>query len=197
MLRTNLSTRPFYNERAVQLVFGLIALLVVAVSVYNVSRAVTLTGRQRALSSEAARDEARARQFTEQATASRRTLNPAELAAVASAAQEANTIIDARTFSWTELFNRIEGTLPADVMLLSVKPKIDAGEIEIQMIVIGRRVEDIDAFMEKLEQTGAFVNVLSRAEETTDEGTIKATLASQYRPNNLRPAAAGPAGRPR
>src|ERR687891_422834 len=113
MLRTNLSTRPFYNESAVQLVFGLIAVLIVALSVYNVSRIVMLTGRQRALSSDAARDEARARQLTEQATASRRTLNPTELAAVAEAAQEANTIIEQRTFSWTELFNHIEATLPS------------------------------------------------------------------------------------
>ena len=32
MLRTNLSTRPFYNERAVQLALGALALLVLAVT---------------------------------------------------------------------------------------------------------------------------------------------------------------------
>ena len=36
MLRTNLSTRPFYNERLVHLVLALVAVLVVAVTVLNV-----------------------------------------------------------------------------------------------------------------------------------------------------------------
>ena len=183
MLRANLATRPFYNERAVQLVFGVIALLIAALSVYNVSRIVTLTGRHRALSSDAVRDEAAARKLTEQATTVRRTLNPKELTAVAGAAQEANAIIDQRTFSWTELFNHIEATLPPDVMLLSVKPKIEKGEIHIEMVVIGKRVEDLDTFMEKLEATGAFFNVLPRAQETTQEDTTQATLVSLYRPN--------------
>jgi len=193
MLRTNLSTRPFYNERAVQFVLGAIAVLIVALSIFNISRVVTLTGRHRELSSDAARDEARARQLTQQAAAARRALDPADLAAVARAAQEANTIIDQRTFSWTELFNHIEATLPPDVMLMSVKPKIEDGETEIEMIVVGRRVEDIDTFMEKLEETGAFVNVLARAQKAADEGTTEATLVSQYRTHAARPAPAGTA----
>ena len=38
MLRTNLSTRPFYNERAVQLLLALAALLVVVLTAFNAIR---------------------------------------------------------------------------------------------------------------------------------------------------------------
>jgi hypothetical protein len=35
MLRTNLATRPFYNERAVRFVLGVVALIVLGVTAFN------------------------------------------------------------------------------------------------------------------------------------------------------------------
>ena len=52
-LRTNLSTRPFYNERAVQAVLGLAAILIVIVTMFNMTRLWSLTGRDRRLVAEA------------------------------------------------------------------------------------------------------------------------------------------------
>ena len=43
---------------------------------------------------------------------------------MASAAREANLLIDRRTFSWTELFNQFEATLPADVRISTITPHI-------------------------------------------------------------------------
>ena len=40
MIRANLSTRPFYNERAVQLWLLVLALIVVAATVFNVGRVI-------------------------------------------------------------------------------------------------------------------------------------------------------------
>ena len=41
------------------------------------------------------------------------------------AAREANQLIDRRAFSWTDLFNRFEETLPADVRIVAVTPQVD------------------------------------------------------------------------
>ena len=38
MIRTNLSTRPFYNERAVHFWLLVMALLIVAATIFNVTR---------------------------------------------------------------------------------------------------------------------------------------------------------------
>ena len=59
-LRTNLSTRPFYNERAVQAVLGLAAVLIVIVSLFNMTQLWSLTGRDRRLVAEAGAAESRA-----------------------------------------------------------------------------------------------------------------------------------------
>ncbi len=108
---------------------------------------------------------------------------------VQSAAREANELIDRRAFSWTDLFNRFETTLPPDVRLMAVQPQVDAeGRLLVAMTVVSRRVEDLDAFIDALEKTGAFREVLTRQEEAEDDGSRKSVLQGYYG----APAAAPP-----
>ncbi len=180
MLTPNLSTRPFYNERAVYLVLALLALVVVAVAIFNVSRIVRLSRQHTELTTQAERDEARASELEGQAASIQREVSTEELAVVTAAAREANIIIDRRTFSWTELFNRIETTLPRGVMITSIRPDVRDGVISVLLAVIGRSVEDIDAFMENLEESGGFTELLTRQEEATEEGMYRANLLGRY-----------------
>ena len=180
MLRTNLSTRPFYNERGVHLVIGLVAILLVALTAWNVYRVVTLSRANTELSSRVNQDHAEAEQLRKMATDIRRRINQEELQQVVSAAREANSLIDQRTFSWTAFFNRIESTMPPDVMLTSVRPSIKDGVTRVAMVVIGRRAEDIDEFIEKLEATGSFDDILPSQTEYTDEGMRRVLVESVY-----------------
>ena len=61
-------------------------------------------------------------------------------------------------------------------MLTSVRPSFNDDLTTIQMTVLGRRSEDIDEFMEKLEATGAFDSVLPAQRDTTDEGLDRLLL---------------------
>ena len=180
MLRSNLSTRPFYNERGVHWGLAVAGLLVAAVTVFNGRELVSLSGRNTALAAGIARDEAAARDLTMQAEAVRRSLDRRELEAVTDAAREANDLIDQRTFSWTAFFNVIESTLPPDVMLTAVRPRIQQGLVSITMNVVGRQTEDLDTFMSALEATGAFADLLPRQEEIGDDGMHRAVLIGRY-----------------
>jgi Tfp pilus assembly protein PilN len=180
VLRTNLSTRPFYNERAVQLLLALAALLVVVLTAFNAIRIFSLSRQNTELSSLVNRDRLEAQRLTREAQRIRAGINVEELQATADAAAVANALIDQRTFSWTEFFNRIEETLPPDVMLTSVQPSFGREATIIQMSVLGRQIEDIDEFMEKLEATGAFHDVLPTQEDTTDEGLHRLMVRSTY-----------------
>ena len=180
MLRTNLSTRPFYNERVVHLALGVGALVVIAVTAFNATRAWTLSKHHTELTARAEQSEAAAEEVAREAAAIRRQLDRTELETIAAAAREANSIIDRRIFSWTEFFNRIEMTLPSDVMMTSVRPEIQEDVVTVSMVVLGRRVEDIDTFMEQLEATGAFAELLARQEEITDEGMYRSALRGRY-----------------
>lgn len=198
MLRTNLSTRPFYNERAIQLLLALAALLVVILTAFNAIRIFSLSRQNTELSSLVNRDRQEAQRLTREAQRIRAGINVEELQATADAAGVANALIDQRTFSWTEFFNRIEETLPPDVMLTSVQPSFGREATIIQMSVLGRQIEDIDEFMEKLEATGAFHDVLPTQEDTTDEGLHRLMVRSTYTgtvseaPEAATPAQANP-----
>src|SRR5947207_2171253 len=176
MLRANLATRPFYNERAIHLLLGFAAFIVLAITVVNVSRIVTLSRRSTELSARTNGDRSEASRLSTEATRIRRTINKDELALVVNAAQEANALIDQRTFSWTEFFNQIEATIPPDVMLTSVRPSFKEGVTRVTMIVLGKQTADLDEFIEKLEATGFFEQVYAPTSELTDAGLRRATI---------------------
>ena len=123
MLRTNLSTRPFYNVRAVRALLGLAALLVAGFTLFNVVQLVRLSATQRTLSADAVRAETDAARLRADAVRLRGQIDPRELALVSADAREANAIIDRRTFSWTALFVQFEESLPPDVRITAVQPR--------------------------------------------------------------------------
>jgi Tfp pilus assembly protein PilN len=178
--RTNLSTRPFYNERAVHLLLALAGVVVVVLTAFNAIRIIALSRQNTELSALIDRDHEEAQRLTREAQRIRAGINQAELETTANAAALANSLIDQRTFSWTQFFNHIEETLPPDVMLTAVRPSFTDNVTTIQMTVLGRRSEDLDEFMEKLEATGAFDSVLPAQRDTTDEGLDRLLLQTIY-----------------
>ena len=180
MLRTNLATRPFYNERAVHAVLGIAALIVAILTAITLFQMVKLSSQNTEQSSRIGRDRGEADRLTREATRIRRGINQDELKVVVAAAREANSLIDQRTFSWTAFFNHIEDTLPPDVMLTGVQPAVTDEGMKVSMTVIARRPVDVDEFMEKLEATGAFENVLNRLEEDLESGMTRMVVEALY-----------------
>lgn len=181
--RINLSTRPFYNERVVHLSLALAAVLVVAVSAFNLWQVYGLSGRQAELQGRISRAEATSRDFRDRAAAIRRSINPRELEATVAAAREANLLIERRVFSWTHVLNQFETTLPPSVRISSVRPRIERdGTMVVAVVILARTVEAVDAFIENLEKRGAFSGVLSREEFVNEDGLIQASIQGQYRP---------------
>jgi Tfp pilus assembly protein PilN len=155
VIRTNLSTRPFYNARAVRALLGVFAAVVIGMTAYNAIQLVRLATDQRTLGANAA-------------------------AAERKAAREANAIIDQRTFSWTEVLAHFERTLPSDVRITSVQQQSSRQGVLIE--AEARNIGGVDAFIEALEKTGSFRNVTPRSETAMENDTIVATLEATYVP---------------
>lgn len=190
MLRLNLSTRPFYNERLVKVTIAVIVLLTAALTMFNVAQILSLTGRNRELTAQAAASEAKANELRAQAQQVRQAMNRAEVSEVQAEAREANILIDRRVFSWTDLFNRFEETLPAEARILAVSPQVDTqGRMLVAMTVVARRPEDRDLFVDRLEETGAFSKVMARNDEVLEDGTMRSILQGYYMQTPRPPAA--------
>ena len=190
MIRTNLSTRPFYNARAVRALLGVFAIVVVAATAYNVVQLIRLTSSQRTLGAQAAAAEREAEQLRGEAVRTLARVDRKELEAVDTAAREANAIIDQRTFSWTDVLTHLERTLPPDVRITAVSQQ--AGRQIVLIDTQARDLEDVEQFIEALETTGAFKDVTPRNSVLMDNDLINATIEATYLPVAAKPAEAGP-----
>jgi Tfp pilus assembly protein PilN len=188
MLRTNLSTRPFYNERAVHVGLAVVGLIVLAVTVLNLVELVRLSRQNTVLAARIREDRSAADELTKKARQTHQGINQEELKVVATAAREANALIDGRTFSWTLLFNYLESTLPPDVMLTSVRPAITDAFTRLTLTVLARRTADVQEFIEKLEATGAFERIVPRSENQNEEGLTQTTIEAVYVPESAEPS---------
>jgi hypothetical protein len=183
MIHTNLATRPFYNERAVHLVLLVIGLLAAGATVFNVASVIELSRRDTRLTTQTARDVAAAADLRNRAARLRATVDPRALETASADAMQANELIDRRTFSWTDLFNRFETALPDDVHFSTVRPKLDPKRgIVITIVVDAKSVNDVNLFIEHLEATGAFAELQKLDEGIDEQNQLQATIEGVYTP---------------
>ena len=188
MVRTNLSTRPFYNENIVTAVLALLAVIGLALTAFNVWEIRELTRERSDFVAQRARDERMTQQFLSTADKQTSTIDKANLESLSNATQEANALIDARTFSWTVLFGLLEKTMPMDVRLVAVSPSIERGQIKVTMLVVAKRDPDIEKFINALyalQGSGTFYDIVPRERLAADENPasgVRATIEAYYLP---------------
>lgn len=197
MLRINLSTRPFYNDRLVRLGLALAVVAIAALTTFNAMQALSLNARNGEMTAAAERSEAETQQFRQGAATITAAVDKQEITAVRDAARVANVLIEQRAFSWTDLFNRFEGTLPADVRIAAVEPQLDReNRLLIAITTVSRSVEDLHTFIDQLEASGGLRDVLPRQQTVEDDGTLRAVIQGYYTSPAETAAAAPPASEP-
>ena len=191
MLRGNLSTRPFYNERLATLAIGLLAVVAFALTLFNGREITALSAERRALRDRIQADRLAAESIRGRAATVERTVDRTVLARLAASTGEANDVIDQRTFSWTAFFRLLETTLPVDVRLVVVSPRVEQGAFRVAMTVVARDLSDVAAFVDALLDTGRFYDAATLEQQRRDDGDFNAVVEAAY----LTPAGhtAGPA----
>ncbi len=181
MIRTNLATRPFYNERIVNLWLLLLAVLVAAATIFNVTRVRSDSGSNTELASQATQNIARTNELRRTAATLRASLDAHQIESVSTDARAANNLIDRRTFSWTALFNTFEMTLPDDVRITAVRPAVDREHrITLTVAVVAKTVKDVNQFMQRLDATGAFKDLYVTEERPNEDNQIESVLTMLY-----------------
>ena len=194
MIRNNLSTRPFYNTAAVRLWLAVAAAVVLLATAFNVVQVLRYSNSNTELVTRAQNDEARAAELRRSAQTLRASVDVAQVDSVSVDARQANDLIGRRTFSWTELFNQFEHTLPDDVRITAVRPTVDKERrIVLAVSVLARGVDDVNRFMENLDQTQVFGELHSRQERVTESGQVESALEMVYQPDAAAPPVAAPA----
>jgi Tfp pilus assembly protein PilN len=181
MLRTNLASRPFYNDRGVRAGLAVLALIALALTLFNAIEILRLESAGRDARQSMAQNALQATEMRQKAQQIRQAINQTQLAVIQTAAREANVLIDRRAFSWTALLNQFQHTLPADVRIADVSPGIgEDGRMLVEIAVLSRRVDDLNDFVEALESTGHFTAVLPRSTHVDEDGTWRSLLQGYY-----------------
>jgi Tfp pilus assembly protein PilN len=153
----NLASRPVRNERLPGLVFTLAAGAMLLVTLQHATIVYRLLpGRSYALRTELAalRKESEALD-TEKSQLARLTATPlqkTEWAAIKS-------LVDRRTFWWSKLFEVLEKTLPFEVKIVTVTPRIRDGRYSLDMSVRATTVDHGFEFVKALQRRDDFGDV--------------------------------------
>ncbi len=70
-----------------------------------------------------------------------------------------NTLIDARSFNWTQMFMDLEKVLPGGVHVVSISPRLESGRVEVKLTVGAATPEAKIRFLRALEGSAEFKNV--------------------------------------
>jgi Tfp pilus assembly protein PilN len=196
----NLSTRPFKPYRAANL--GLFALLVVlvAVSAYQVYNYQQYSSLAAASREEEMTKRAEADMVGEQTRSLNVKMTRMNANAKLSEVALLNELLLKKSFSWTRVLATLEGLIPDDVRLVSLRPFIDQHEkIYLNMNIRGRSLADANQFLRALENSRVFTDVVLAVEVktgTATSGETEFTLSAYYVPVAPPAATAAAAAKP-
>jgi type IV pilus assembly protein PilN len=158
-VRLNLATKPLESHRRFLVGSGLIAfaaaIVCIALSwhVYVARKAdAELRGRTEKARQEMARYEAQRADLE-------RYFAQKEIASLHDRAAFINSIIDLRSFNWTQMFMDLERILPAGVRVISIEPKQASGHVEVKLTVGTTSEEAHLKFLHALEGSKEFSEV--------------------------------------
>jgi Tfp pilus assembly protein PilN len=177
----NLASRPFRNQRLPSLlaVVSLVAALVLTAYHVMLARDV-MPDRTSALTMKLADMEAESGRLRTEA----RSLGD-EKPDAASLAEwtRLKDLVDKRVFSWTSLFAILEDTLPDGVRLVSLSPKVEKGQVTLQIVAVSRTFEEALDFHRALEERPEFSQVWPQRRANPEQGGIEYEYTMGYVPS--------------
>jgi hypothetical protein len=105
-----------------------------------------------------------------------------------------NELIERKSVSWTHIFSELEKLMPPQLHVAAIQPKIENGDILLEMAVVGQSRERGLELVRRMEQSRSFrdAQVLSEIVQPPTNGpeVWKFTVSAQYIPENSEPGAA-------
>jgi Tfp pilus assembly protein PilN len=183
--RLNLATAPLENQRrffAVALGVGLPALLIFVLLIGATYSDWRATRERRA---EVAQLQADLRDYKDRREELEKSFAAPETKRAMERAAFLNGLIEQRSFPWTRMFMDLERELPTGVHVVSLSPRMQAGGVEVHMVVGADSDRGKLEFLRSLENAKEFTHLVvvsesrpSRQEDAAD--AVKVELVAQY-----------------
>jgi hypothetical protein len=182
----NFARRPFRDERPIWFFAGLALAVGIGFFAANL-RLFFGYGRQVSdVRQEIDSLERRERVALASAEQARTAIGRFQVSTLAAESRELNRIVLERRFSWLDLLGRLEKTLPGEVRLARLAPKVDEdGSVALALSLVGRGSQSIVQTIEALSKDPLFSEVEILSETTQEEGVPEGRsfeVRAVYRP---------------
>lgn len=197
-IEINLASRPFRNDTPIIVALTLLVLVTVAFTAHNSYTYFTADTRLVNLEQELVDHRARMREFEEEASALRKKLGEIDMSTIAPQADFVSSVLQARNFSWTRLFNAFEDVQPWNVRLIAIRPQFSGGNVDIEVSAVAQDHEAYLGFQTALHESPMFDKVVPGGYETEPGGSRRVffDLTFRYRPDQVSDADAEPDAEP-
>ena len=185
-IHLNLASRPFRDYRPVYAVVVAMALLTAFLALNNVDTFLRYRTETKTTRANIAKLEQQIADEQRQSETLAQRLRGVDLKLLASQTEFANTQLAERAFSWSELLDRLERVLPADVKLQSVAPSFSKdGLVHLSMTCITKTGDGLTATINRFNADPHFANAFP-TNQTMSTGEYHIVLGVDYKPSIAR-----------
>lgn len=192
-LNINLATQPYEDARQFYtrwgIVFGGLALLAIILSYTT----FVSWNRYRSVSKDIGREKETLQRLDKQQSDDLAILAQPQNSDVRQRSMFLNELIQRKSVSWTHIFSDLEKIMPPQLHVVAIQPKVEDGDILMEMAVVGQSRERALELVRKMEQSHSFRDAQIISEDLQQNNgpeTLKFVVSAQYVPQNSEPGSA-------
>ena len=185
----NLATNPFVNYRKYYMAGVLLLLVGVGGAVYSANQYLTLRRNNRDTTRDLQVKQQELNELTGRESQLKDALRQPQVLDEVDQINFYNTLIQRKTFPWTQFFEDLESVIPYNVQITEIRQKAGLNAVSLEMIFIGRTTADAVSFLRNLENSPKFRNVIvnqagSFREAATHQvsSDVEVVLHMEYQP---------------
>jgi hypothetical protein len=185
-LHVNLASRPFRDYRPVYAVVVVTSLIVAFMMLNNFDTWYRYQRDTKSTRTDISRYETQIEQERRRAEVANRQIKTIDLTALGKQSKFVNAQLAERAFSWSELLDRLEATMPNDVRINSVAPSFsDDGQVHLTLSCEAKSTNGMIGTINRFNNSPYFYKPFPTNEDMTESG-FRFGLGVDYRPSISR-----------
>jgi Tfp pilus assembly protein PilN len=182
-LHLNLASRPFRDYRPLYAVVVVVSLLIAFLMLNNIDTYYRDWRETTNTRDEIARIVAQAEQERRRGELAQKQIGAIDLTTLDRQAKFVNAHLAERAFSWSELLERLESTLPRDVRITSIAPTFsNDGTVQLTLQAEAKESDGMLETITRFQSSAWFAKPFPSSEQNTGE-VFRFGLSVQYKPS--------------
>jgi hypothetical protein len=186
-LHLNLASRPYRDYKPVYAVVVATSLLIAFLMLNNIETYYRYVNDTQTTRAKIAQRDAESEAEHRRAAAAEAQIRGVDLVSLDSETKFINARLAERAFSWSELLDRLERILPADVRIKSITPSFQKnGLVHLEMACDSRTADGMLQTLNHLVASSYFSNPFPHNESVLTDNTFAFTIGVDYKPSVAR-----------